>query len=241
MVETRLIASAVWVLTINRDEKRNALNVELCTEIGAAMEKCVEEGARTIVLTGAGSVFSAGADLDEKDFHGELYPAIEHLIHVMTTLPIPLIAYVNGPAIGAGTMLAMACDIRIASPLAGFRLPVSDMAIGVDSATVEALESLVGGSRARAMLLYGWGLPSSEAVDCGFALQQGSLDDAIEMALELTRKAPLTVKQLRMEFARDAFSNAERNEAREAAWNSDDRLEVARARKQGRDPKFTGR
>ncbi len=240
-VITREVDSAVCVLTINRDEKRNALSVELCAELVAALEKCVADGARTIVLTGAGSVFSAGADLDETDFHGELYPAIEHLIQTMATLPIPIVAFVNGQAIGAGAMLAMACDIRIASPIAGFRIPVSDMAIGVDAATVEALESLVGGSRARAMLLYGWVLPSSEAVDCGFALRQGTLDDAIEMATEISTKAPLTIKQLKMEFARDAFSFAERNEAREEAWNSDDHVEVTRARKEGREPKFTGR
>lgn len=234
------LGGSVSQITLTRDEKRNALSVELCGAIVAALRECVDGGARAVVLTSTGSVFSAGADLDETDFHGELYPAIEKLVLAVRALPIPVVAFVNGPAIGAGAMLAMACDLRIVSQEAGFRIPVSDMAIGVDAETVQALESLVGGSRARAMLLAGTTLPASEAVDCGFALRQGSLEDAVAQAGALAKKAPLTIAQLKMEFDPEGFSFAERNEAREAAWNSDDNAEVQRARAEKRAPRFSG-
>ena len=97
----------VSLLTLNRDAKRNALSVAVCHQLEEALRRSAADGARAVVLTAAGSVFSAGADLNEKDFAGELYPALEHLMTVIRRHPTVVVAAVDGPAIGAGAMLAM--------------------------------------------------------------------------------------------------------------------------------------
>lgn len=246
MTEEQLVLSRplhegrVSLLTLNRDAKRNALSVELCRAIEDALESSVAGGARAVVLTAAGSVFSAGADLTEEDFAGELYPALEHLMTAIRRHPTVVIAAVDGPAIGAGAMLAMACDVRVVGPDASFRIPVTDMAIGVDEDTVASLNSLIGGSRARAMLLLGTELDSEAALDSGFAMFPGDADAAVDLARQATWKAPLTVAQLKMEFA-ESFSATERADARAAAWNSEDFREVGQARVEKRPPRFRGR
>lgn len=230
----------VSLLTLNRDAKRNALSVAVCRELEEALHRSTAAGARAVVLTADGSVFSAGADLNEKDFADELYPALEHLMTTIRRHPTVVVAAVDGPAIGAGAMLAMACDVRVVGPRASFRIPVTDMAIGVDEDTVRSLSSLVGGSRARAMLLLGTELDADAALDSGFAVFPGDVDAAIDLARQAARKAPLTVGQLKMEFA-ESFSTTERADARAAAWNSEDFLEVGRARVDKRSPRFQGR
>ncbi len=246
MGEERLVLSRtldegrVSLLTLNRHAKRNALSVALCHAIEEALRESLAGGARAVVLNAAGSVFSAGADLGEKDFAGELYPALEHLMTAIRRHPTVVVAAVEGPAIGAGAMLAMACDVRVVGPRASFRIPVTDMAIGVDEDTVASLSSLVGGSRARAMLLLGTELSAGAAFDSGFALTNGNTDTAVRLARQAAGKAPLTVRQLKMEFA-ESYSAAERDEARAAAWNSEDFREVGRARVEKRAPRFSGR
>ncbi|MDR7330320.1 enoyl-CoA hydratase-related protein [Corynebacterium guangdongense] len=240
VLSRRLDEGRVSLLTLNRDAKRNALSVELCRAVEEALRDCLDSGARAVVLTAAGSVFSAGADLAEKDFAGELYPALEHLMTAIRRHPTVVIAAVDGPAIGAGAMLAMACDVRVVGPDASFRIPVTDMAIGVDEDTVTALNSLVGGSRARAMLLLGTELDAEAALDSGFAMFPGDAGAALDLARQAARKAPLTVAQLKMEFA-GSFSATERADARAAAWNSEDFREVGLARVEKRPPHFHGR
>ncbi|WIM67382.1 enoyl-CoA hydratase-related protein [Corynebacterium breve] len=231
------------LLTLNRNSKRNALNVDLSEELIDEFLRLQSTPVRAIVLTGDGPIFSAGADLKERDFAGELYPALERLMGTIRTLSVPVIAAVNGPAIGAGAMLAMACDFRVVGETASFRTPVTDMAIGVDQSTVRNLELLVGGARARAMLMLGQELDAAGALACGFALQTGGVEEALALAGLLTQKAPLTVKQLKMDFAHVAgepFTEAECDKARLAAWNSEDFQEVRRAREEKRPPKFLG-
>ena len=146
---------------------------------------------------------------------------------------------VNGPAIGAGMMLSMACDIRVAAPSARFSIPVGDMAIGVDEWVAGSLASLVGASRARAMLLAGLPLTYDDAVACGYVLA-GSLDGAVELAELAAGKAPLTVRNIKREFAPDLFSPAEREAAMRAPFESEDIVEASRARAEKRSPRFTG-
>lgn len=231
----------VRVLTLNRDSARNALSVELCTDLIDALITAERDRVRALVLTGAGSVFSAGADLKAKDFAGELYPLLEELMTAVRTAPMPVIAALNGPAIGAGMMLAMACDVRVSVAEAYFAIPVTDMAIGVDEATTRQLELLVGGSVARAMLLLGQRVSAQRAQELGFVLRLGGLDAALEVAQAAAAKAPLTVRQLKMDFAPDLFSPEESATARRMAWESDDNAEVRRARAEKRPTHFRGR
>lgn len=234
----------VQLLTLNRHSKRNALDTAMCLAIEEALFSAVDEGARVVVLTGDGTVFSAGADLTSQAFADELYPALEKMLDAIRRLPIVVIAAVNGPAIGAGTMLAMACDVRIAAEDAYFHVPVVDVGIALDEITVRTLELLVGGARARQMLLTGARLTAAAAVDSGFVVAEGDVNTALMFAEMCASKAPLTVKQIKMEFAHSAaqpFSREERATAQLDAWWSEDLQESRRAREEKRRPEFRGR
>lgn len=234
----------VQLLTLNRHPKRNALDTAMCLAIEEAMLGAVEEGARAVVLTGDGTVFSAGADLTSQSFADELYPALESMLDTIRTLPIIVIAAVNGPAIGAGTMLAMACDVRLVAEDAYFHVPVVDVGIALDTVTIRTLELLIGGARARQMLLTGARLTAAAAVDSGFAVAEGDTNTALMFADMCASKAPLTVKQIKMEFAHSSgrpFSREERATAQLNAWWSEDLQEARRAREEKRRPKFHGK
>ena len=97
-------ADSVAVLTIDRDEKRNALSEELLVELADTLEHELID-APSILLTGAGSAFSAGADLSSSD-PAAIYPALKRVLEIIRGAEKAVVAYVNGPAIGAGAMLA---------------------------------------------------------------------------------------------------------------------------------------
>lgn len=209
----------VRLLSLDRHEKRNALSQELCTLL---IDEVLHppSSTRAIVLTGEGTVFSAGADLDETDFQGALYPAIAGLMRTIVACPLPVVAYLNGPAIGAGMMLAMACDLRVVSETAVCSLPVAKIGIGVDAWPVEALSELIGGARARAMLLAGLPLDVNAAVATGFAVGRGDLDDAVALAGSFADKSAETVANVKQQFAPSLFSEAERDAGVQAAWDA---------------------
>ncbi|WP_273415811.1 enoyl-CoA hydratase-related protein [Corynebacterium appendicis] len=228
----------VTIVTIDRDEKRNALSVEVARGLRHAIESSFAH-SRAIVLTGAGKAFFAGADLGENKLGGGFFEAFTELLNAVRAAPVPVIAYVNGPAIGAGAMLAMVCDIRVAGERAFFSIPVADMAIGVEGTIVELLTSLVGGGRARAMLLAGMRLERDESVACGMSLP-GGMDEAVEVAQRCAGKAPLSIRNIKAEFAPDLFTSEERDAFRAAPFSSEDFAEGARARREKRPPRFMG-
>ncbi|HEU4932900.1 MAG TPA: enoyl-CoA hydratase-related protein, partial [Pyrinomonadaceae bacterium] len=122
---------AVCVLTLNRPDRLNALNVQVAHDFKAAVAEALERGARAIVLTGAGRAFCAGGDLREmqeiakKDgrveaFFEEPLRLLNEAILLIRETPVPFIAAVNGVASGGGCNLALACDLVIAAESARF-------------------------------------------------------------------------------------------------------------------------
>ncbi|WKD58181.1 putative enoyl-CoA hydratase echA6 [Corynebacterium capitovis DSM 44611] len=229
----------VTLITLDRHEKRNALSTSLTRSLIDAITTA-SETSRAIVLTGTGTAFCSGADLDEDKQGGDFFEVLTDLLNLVRRVPVPVIAYVNGPAIGAGMMLAMVCDIRVAAEPAVFGLPVGDMAIGVEGEIVQLLATLVGGGRARSMLLAGTSLASEDSVACGMCVP-GEFSDALALASRCAAKAPLTLRNVKAEFAPDLFSVEERDSFRAAAYASEDIVEGARARREKRAPRFVGR
>ena len=232
----------VTVVTINRPEVRNALNIAVCDAIRVAVTEAVADGARALVLTGNGSSFCSGADFGEVytgDFRASLYAMLRSVIEA----PVPVVAAVNGPAIGGGTQLAIAADLRVAAPSAVFAIPTAKLGLAVDPWTIRRLAQLAGEGRARALLLACDDLDSGGALACGLADRGGDLDVALALAQRLADLAPLTLaynKQVLNSLAEPETDEAALLAAFEGCWSSADLAEGRLAREEKRPPVFRG-
>lgn len=228
----------VVILELQRPDSRNALDLDQCRRLHKSLDEAVRTGAQAIVITGSGSVFCSGADLAGvygEDFLTALYGMLHHL----GELSVPLIASVNGPAIGAGTQLAIACDLRVVDATATFAVPTAKNAMAVDGWTGRRLIELAGAGRAGRMMLAGDSMDRDEALACGLADRAGSLDDAIAWAHEIAALAPLSVAHSKL-ILRGAPDDVVGTSFQQV-WASEDVREAARARAEGRPAAFKGR
>lgn len=236
----------VTVLTLNRPDKRNALNAELCRLVGDAVSEAVKAGDRAIVITGAGTAFCSGADLGAV-YTADFRDSLAAMLRNITDAPVPVIAAVNGPAIGAGTQLAIAADLRVAAPEALFAVPTAKLGLAVDPWTIRRLALAAGNATARAMLLGCDQVDAQAALRCGLVERAGSLQQAIDWAAALTALAPLTIayskRALNEMSSTDTTHTASPglDAAFAACWASADFTEGRRARAEKRPPMFEGR
>jgi len=189
-------------ITLNRPEKRNALSLELMEELTRALESvAADPETRSIVIEGAGPVFSAGHDLSEmvgRDaaFYQQLFDVCTVLMETIHRVPQPVIAKVHGVATAAGCQLVAACDLAVAADTARFATP--GVKIGLFCSTpMVPLSRAVGRKRAMEMLLTGEMIDAARALDWGLVNQvvpEESLEDAVvELAGKVARSSPLTV------------------------------------------------
>lgn len=233
----------VTTIELQRPERRNAVTYELALAFAEEVKKAAET-ARTIVVTGQGTSFCAGADLSSGAPDPDKFAdAWQHSIKSVDAADIPVIAAVNGPAIGAGVMLAMVADLRVVSETARFQFPVAKYGIALDNWSIRRLTSLVGYGRARAMLLAAEPLDAQTALQTGMANRIGELADAQAWAAELAGFAPLALKHAKRVLNDDgAFEDQwpEHKELFDKAWGSQDIIEAQVARIQKRPPNFQG-
>ncbi|GAB2684424.1 enoyl-CoA hydratase [Saccharopolyspora gloriosae] len=237
----------IGLITLDRHERRNALDLEHCEALRDAVPALVEQGARALVITGAGSTFCAGADLDGvygDEFRDGLYDALQTVL----TVPVPVIAAVNGPAVGAGAQLALAADLRIAAPDAYFAVPTARNGLAVDPWTVRRLSLLAGGGAARSLLLAADRLGAEVAHQRGVVDRLGDHDAAVAWAREIGELAPLSLRYSKMalnSLDSGGFDPGEQGDELEAAyadcWASEDAAEASRARTERRTPRFQGK
>jgi enoyl-CoA hydratase len=233
----------IGLITIDRPERRNALDAEHCGALTSAVGEAVAAGCRVLVLTGSGSSFCAGADLDQV-YDDTFRAALYEVLHAVADAAVPVIAAVNGPAIGAGTQLAIASDLRVADPSAVFAIPTARNGLAVDPWTIQRLVHIAGGGTARAVLLGCERVPADRALARGLADRIGGPDDALAWAEELAGLAPLSLAYSKRALATAQASepdDAELLAAFEACWVSEDGVEARRARAERREPLFTGR
>lgn len=234
----------VLTLELQRPERRNALNGELLDALREAVEKAADQGVRAIVLTGQGHVFSSGADLSGgQGVADELPDKARALNLAIDQAPLPVIGAVNGPAIGAGVILSMICDLRVVAPEAYFQFPVAKYGIALDNWSIRRLTSLVGAGRARGMLLAAERLTSEAALLTGMANRPGTLADAQAWAQEIAGFAPLALQHAKRVLNDDgAYEDAwpAHKELFDRAWASADIIEAQVARIEKRPANFTG-
>jgi enoyl-CoA hydratase len=244
LVEALPDAADVVVVTLDRPDRRNALDHATLHELADAIAHAVEQRARVLVLTGAGGHFCAGADLSGVEDEGfvELLRSVLERLH---TAPMPVIAAIEGAALGAGTQLAMACDLRIATAGASFGIPAAKLGLTVDHWTVQQLARHAGASLARLMLLGAEVVRGDRLYASGFVhrlVETGEVGEpAVAWARELRSLAPLTIAAHKVMLG--VAEHVEEPppvavEARAAAWTSADLQEGLAAFRERRAPDF---
>lgn len=232
----------IVTIELQREDRRNALSMELLDALRVQIEQAATV-ARVIVLAGRGPVFCAGADLHELNSQSFTDRLISTLIAI-ETVPVPVIAALNGAAYGAGTQLAMAADLRVMAIDTHIAIPVAKLGLAVDRWTVHRLSSLIGTGAARTMLFAAEPMAAADAFTRGFANKLGTSADAVAWAKEIAQLAPLTLRHLKLVFnddgSRDGDSPAQR-EALTSAWLSRDAVEGVAARTEKRLPNFVGK
>jgi enoyl-CoA hydratase len=235
---------AVAVVTIDRRERRNAVDDEALDQLTSVLDHVTASvpSTRVLVLTGADGHFCAGADLtglENEAFASVLRGVLDRL----RDAPLPTIAAVDGAALGAGTQLAIACDLRVATSRARFGIPAAKLGLMVDHWTVQRLALYAGHGPARAMLLAAEVLDGDAAVRLGLAQRAGDLDDALAWADEISVLAPLTIQGHKIALNRlelEVGSDPEVAEAFRRAWASDDLREGLASFRGRRPPEFRG-
>lgn len=181
-----------FTLTLDDPDRRNCLDDGVCRELGEAIDTvAADASARTLVVTGAGTAFCAGADLPALfgDASERAVGQLRRHLHTvydsflrLRRLSIPTIAAVQGAAVGAGLNLAMACDVRIAGPQASFAATFSRIGLHPGGGCTWFLVDALGPQRATALLLDGGTLDAESAVAQGLALEL--VDDPVARAHE---------------------------------------------------------
>jgi enoyl-CoA hydratase len=226
---------AVAVLTLDDPDRRNALTPGLVDEIVAAVASLnADEEVGALVVTGAGTAFCAGADLGNlaelaasPDHSKEVLRAIYEAFLAVRTCPLPTIAAVNGPAVGAGVNLALVCDVRITSPRARFDSRFAQIGLHPGGGHEWMLDRLVGRQTAAAMAMFGERIDGERAVALGLAWQCVAEEELVDTAVGMAARAASVPRDLMAEIKatlseapwQPDFETAIRTELERQVWS----------------------
>jgi len=195
----------VAVLTISRPEALNALNSQVLNDLDDAIAQVERDGeVYVVILTGAGKAFVAGADIGEmKELtarEGKAFGKLGSGVFLrLEQLEKPVIAAVNGYALGGGCELALCCDIRIAGDKARFGQPETGLGITPGFGGTQRLPRVVGMSRAKELIFTGRQVKADEAEKIGLvdavAPQDSLMEEAMKLAEQIAKNAPFAVRQ----------------------------------------------
>lgn len=177
----------ILLLTLNRPDKRNALHPDLVVELLATLEATAnDDGLQVVVITGAGQAFCAGLDLEhtlgKTQQPGSKFGIVFDLFHRIYTLPQPVLAVINGPAIAGGFDLAQFCDLRLCSPNAVFSQ--AEINLGLTQ-MMYPLYKTIGIARAKELAMTGAVIDANEAYRIGFVNHIYPSDKLMNEAMKL--------------------------------------------------------
>lgn len=200
-------SEGVRLVTLSRPDAANALSTAMGEELLALWTSLAKApDLRVVILTGAGRFFCAGADLKERDgmtdaAWSEQHVMFEAMIRAQLAVPVPIIAAVNGAAMGGGCEMALACDFAWASETARLGLPEVGLGIIPGLGGTQYVTRAVGEKRAAELLMSGLPIDAATALDFGLVNRVIPADELMPQVLERARviagKAPLSVKALK--------------------------------------------
>jgi len=250
---------AVAILTLNRPRAKNALNFELLNALGEGLTRAANApDVRAVLVTGNGGAFCSGADLksamaEVQGNLGALDTAIDKyhaIIRAIVSAPKPVIAAVDGPAVGFGCDLALACDLRIVSTEAYFQEKFVKIGLMPDGGGTFWLPRLIGLSRAMELMLTGEAVPAQRAFEMGLVnrvvAQSALREDALGLVRSLAKGPPLAFAEMkaavRASFAGTIDQALDREKAGQLkCLMSSDCMEGVMAWMEKREAKFTGK
>jgi len=252
-------AGAVGRLTLNRPETLNAWTADFGRELKQVVEgEAAEESVRAVLVTGAGRGFSSGADLKAgfepaedgmPDIKKELHELYHPVIAQIRRLPKPVVAAVNGPAVGIGCSLALACDLVMAAESAFLGLAFVNIGLMPDGGSTAFVPPAIGKARAFQMALLGERVPAPEALEWGllnWVHPDGALMDEANALVERlaagpTRSYASSKRALNQSIYGDLDAQLDLEaELQHALGRSKDFLEGTAAFVEKRDPAFAG-
>jgi enoyl-CoA hydratase/carnithine racemase len=253
----------IWRLALNRPQARNAVSGPMMEELlGALGDAAADPEARVVLLGGEGPDFCSGADVAELDSAAggpgglDYGRALEEVLAAIGDHPLPVVAAIQGAALGAGCQIAVACDLAVAASDAKLGIPSSRLGIVIGFENIQRLVLSVGPKRAAEILVAGRVLSGHEGAAWGLvnrAVPAGRLaEEAEEVAEAVASAAPLSVRgskrgiqevlaELSIDRETEGHRVADFDMMAAEAFSSDDLREGIRAFREKRRPEFRGR
>lgn len=249
------LADNIATITLNRPERMNALDFTLLAELAQAIEQAQADGARALVLTGAGSAFCSGADLigDGNGMPDDLGDYLEQnyfpFVHALANSNIPVISAINGPAVGAGLSVALAGDITVMARSSYLLLAFANIGLVPDAGATWLVAKSAGRAKALEMALLGEKVSAEQALDLGLVTRvvddEAVMAEAMKIASRLANGPSVALGMIRKQVAGALNSTLvetieiEKNFQRAAGHTADFREAVA-AFAEKRKPVFKG-
>ncbi len=247
-------------VVLNRPEQRNAVSTQMLEELVKTFgDLAVEPDVRAVLLAGNGRDFCSGADFDEVTImrppgfdYGRTF---EEAVAAIADHPVPVIAQVQGAALGAGCQIAVGCDLAVAAEDARFGIPVAKLGLLINFENIQRLVLAVGSKRAGEILFAGRQLSGIEAAEWGLVNEAAPASELTDRAESLARSiaegAPLSIRgskrgiravleKLSVDRSTEAHRVTEYDMMTAAVFQSDDLKEGIKAFRERRKPEFRG-
>lgn len=250
------VKNGIATMTLNRPEARNAINNDMLNRMEALVAALrFDPAVRVVIITGSGKAFCAGADLKERatmspDEVKTFLHTIGYLFQDIEQLDKPVIAVVNGAALGGGLELALTADLRLAANNAAMGFPETQLAIIPGAGGTQRLPRLVGKGRSKEMIFTGQPIEAQKALSIGLVNRVSPSDqlmeESLEMATIIAQAGPIAIQQAKNAIDKGLETDlntglAIESKAYSVCIPTEDRLEGLAAFKEKRKPEYKGR